>query len=420
MAIKILPSLTEQFNSIVKSSNYVRASSHTIKEMRDTLIEDAFPSDLIGNCPMPDMMVEFPSSIESMLPYLVVSEKTNAPARKDGSKPKEYILILGTTGGADSYWTKWNLGTLAYYSSSYKYDEQTGNYSSEGVISTNDEMRASGIKTVLDVLNYFKGKRVRCTGFKTAHYQKNEAYDKAPRYLMLPRFLSVFVPQIEIIGKGIGYCFSRNTCTGILNKTQDACRTLSIPPVNVDRDGVPYEVSVLDKSAFSNNTFIESLNLKNVDEVRDYALFGCSRLKELVIGNKLKWVGKSAFASCSSIEVVEFSNYGPDYMLDAAFKDCAALTKVVFNNAPHLSKIGAEAFSGCTRLSQIEIPDSVVEIADHAFHDCISLTQIVLPKSVKRIGAGAFKGCINLERVISQNSSIDIAPDAFDGCHKIS
>ena len=71
-------------------------------------------------------------------------------------------------------------------------------------------------------------------------------------------------------------------------------------------------------------------------------------------------------------------------------------TTVVFKNTPQLTRIGAEAFSGCTRLNHIEIPDTVVEIADYAFYNCISLTQITLPVNIRRIGVGAFKGCISL------------------------
>ena len=417
MALKNTPPLTKQF--ISWTDGYVRASQDTVKEMKDTLIEEAFPDYLIGAMPQSGWETEFPPSIESMLPYLVSREKKKSSPRKDGSRPKEFILILRTIG-SHGYWAEWNLGALAYYSPSLAHNKDTGQYYTEGIVSTNDTMRSSGVKTVLDVLNYFKGKRVRCTGDKIAHYQKNDLFDSAPSYWMIPRFLDVRVPQIEIIGEGTGYCFSRNVCTGILNKSRDACRDLKIPPVNVDRDGVPYEVCIINKSAFSRLTSIETVNLYclNNVEIQDYAFYGCTGLKELVF-DTVKWIGKSAFAGCSSLEKVEFPYTGPDFLMDAAFKDCSALTTVVFKKTPQLTRIGAEAFSGCTRLNQIEIPDTVVEIADYAFSNCISLTQITLPVNIRRIGVGAFKGCISLERVITPNQTIDIAPDAFDGCYRM-
>ena len=415
MALKNTPPLTERFISM--TDGYIRASLDTVKEMRDTLIEEAFPDDHLWAIPQSGWETEFPPSIESMLPYLVCREKKKSRPRKDGTRPKEFILILGTTGCNYSYWVRWNLGALAYYAPSLAYDKNTGQYYTEGIVGTNNEMRSSGLKTVLDVLNFLKGKRVRCTGCKSVKNQINDSYDdKAPSYLMESRFLSVYVPQIEIIGEGTGYCFSRNACTGILNKSS---RDLEIPPVSVDRDGVPYSVSIIHKSAFSRLTSIETVNLyylKNV-ELQDYAFYGCTGLKELVF-DTVKWIGKSAFAGCSSLERVEFP-YGADYLMDAAFKDCSALTTVVFKNTPQLTRIGAEAFSGCTRLNHIEIPDTVVEIADYAFCNCISLTQITLPVNIRRIGVGAFKGCINLERVITPNQTIDIAPDAFDGCYRM-
>ena len=52
--------------------------------------------------------------------------------------------------------------------------------------------------------------------------------------------------------------------------------------------------------------------------------------------------------------------------------------------------IPKEAFSGCTSLTKVIIPDGVIRICDYAFNDCISLKSIVIPESVKYIGSKAF------------------------------
>ena len=62
------------------------------------------------------------------------------------------------------------------------------------------------------------------------------------------------------------------------------------------------------------------------------------------------------------------------------------------------------AFSGCTSLNSITIPENVTTIGNGAFDGCTSLNSIVIPKSVTKIGTSVFRGCTSL-------TTIDIAED---------
>ena len=70
-----------------------------------------------------------------------------------------------------------------------------------------------------------------------------------------------------------------------------------------------------------------------------------------------------------------------------------------------VTTIGAWAFSYCTSLTSIDIPNSVTTIGEQAFASCTSLASIDIPNSVTTIGELAFDYCTSLAsiRVASDN-----------------
>ena len=88
-----------------------------------------------------------------------------------------------------------------------------------------------------------------------------------------------------------------------------------------------------------------------------------------------------------------------------------------FHGVP-VTSIGYHAFSGCSDLTEITIPDSVTSIDHRAFSDCSGLTTITIPDSVTSIGKWAFYDCSSLTTVeFGANSQLtSIGGYAFAGC----
>ena len=89
-----------------------------------------------------------------------------------------------------------------------------------------------------------------------------------------------------------------------------------------------------------------------------------------------------------------------------AFSDCSGLTSVTIPDS--VTSIGHGAFDGCSGLTSVTIPDSVTSIGDYAFYDCSGLTSVTIPDSVTSIGHGAFEGCSGLTSVTIPNSVTSI------------
>ena len=84
-----------------------------------------------------------------------------------------------------------------------------------------------------------------------------------------------------------------------------------------------------------------------------------------------------------------------------------------------VTRIGANAFYNCYKLTNITIPESVESIEEWAFYNCSSLTNIVIPKSVTNIEYSAFIGCLNLDVVIDNYKDSVVFEDAFKGCKSV-
>ena len=131
------------------------------------------------------------------------------------------------------------------------------------------------------------------------------------------------------------------------------------------------------------------------------------------ISHSVTSIGEGAFSGCSGLTSVTIPNSVTSIGYQA-FSGCSGLTSVTIPNS--VTSIEYGTFAGCSGLTSVTIGNSVKSIGDEAFLECSGLTSVTIPNSVTSIGVMAFRGCSGLTSVTIGNSVTSIGDYAFLGC----
>ena len=135
--------------------------------------------------------------------------------------------------------------------------------------------------------------------------------------------------------------------------------------------------------------------------------FSWHSLSSITIPKSVTYIGYAAFYECIGLTRVDIS-------------DIAAWCNIKFDGicTNPLSCSGGSGFLylNGTKITELNIPNSVTSIKDYAFDGCGGLTGVTIPNSVTSIGYAAFYNCSELTSIDIPNSVTSIGNDAFYGC----
>lgn len=123
---------------------------------------------------------------------------------------------------------------------------------------------------------------------------------------------------------------------------------------------VPAGCTRIEDWAFIGNTFVEHVDLADVEILGEEAFYYCTALQEIVVPKEQKTLDRYTFAQCQSLKSVTLPE--------------------------GLEVLGRGCFYGCFVLDSIEIPSTVTTIEETAFFNCGSLKSISLTDTVTAIG----------------------------------
>lgn len=144
---------------------------------------------------------------------------------------------------------------------------------------------------------------------------------------------------------------------------------------------------------------IESMVIpSNVKTIGEFA-FAHSALKQVVIESGVKNIGAKAFYMSENLQTVSVADSVQSIGHNAFEGTKYYADKENENGIVYIGKVAYVYRGNKADITDIEIKDGTVGIADHALGYMRNLKKITLPASVKHIDSMAFLGCTNLKNI---------------------
>ena len=134
------------------------------------------------------------------------------------------------------------------------------------------------------------------------------------------------------------------------------------------------------------------------------------------LGVPVKCIGQSAFSYQSKITAVEIPNSIKTLEL-WAFVHCKGLVSIDIPDS--VTTIGNQAFLGCNNLQRVIIGNGVTSIGSSSFAECPLLSSVSLGNSLSTMGQQAFRECTALKTIVLPNSLTKIPSSAFINCSNL-
>lgn len=169
-----------------------------------------------------------------------------------------------------------------------------------------------------------------------------------------------------------------------------------------------------------NNSMIET-TLNKLDSVREST--HPSRLLILIADeqpfhgktiqlHRVHVIQQDAFSRCTQLTHVDI----PDTVRaieEFAFSECCMQSVTWPKSVP---VIGESTFDSCASLHTVDISEGVISIGNRAFSNCSSLKKVHMPDSVTHMGESVFDWCESLEAIHLSDQVEHIQESTFESC----
>lgn len=224
------------------------------------------------------------------------------------------------------------------------------------------------------------------------------------------------------IVNGIGYSITSDSTCGVYSCTTPNC---NIPPT-VSYGSVDYTVTAIFGTEYISCINSSSVHIIYGNGVYGYRNNGSGRMYQnnivnsITIPHTIKKISFSALSDFSALTEVHWNaenasatnqTYG-----QGIFQNCTNLTTVTIGDSVIKIPTYFLLNNQGNNVTEIVIPDNVIEIGDYAFYGCAGLSNISFSNNLRIIGDAAFSLCTGLFSIVLPDSVRTIGNNAFSGC----
>ena len=181
-----------------------------------------------------------------------------------------------------------------------------------------------------------------------------------------------------------------------------------------------YSVSIPDSVIeIGGGGFFQCRNLKKVTlssqiEIIGSGAFEKTAISEITLPTSLKSIGMRAFADCANLKYIKIPKGLTT--LNAEIFSNSGLETVVFEEG--VEEIASGMFAN-TKIREITTPKSLKTIHHSAFVNCANLEKVTLNEGLITIDTYAFGGESKLTEIIIPQSVVNLKDDTFSSCHTL-
>ena len=185
---------------------------------------------------------------------------------------------------------------------------------------------------------------------------------------------------------------------------------------------IPSGITAIGSGAFANNKNIKSVVIpEGVTEIGWNAFMDCTSLSSVTFPDSVESIVTGAFDNTAWLDIQRRKNplvIVNDILLDG--KTASGDVTIPYG----IKTIGYYAFCpdpivGESKITSIQMPDSVEKIEMFAFGECSSLEWVTVSENLKLIGENAFLGCNSLVEIGFPDSLNSIGISAFRDCSSL-
>lgn len=188
-----------------------------------------------------------------------------------------------------------------------------------------------------------------------------------------------------------------------------------------------YAVQVIGARAFQGNTVLESVELPDgLTTIYAYAFENCTSITSIHLPDSITTLGYKVFGGCSNLVSANYpvnwvnspsGNGSNSYEYGNVFSGCPKLTEIEIPEG--VKAIAPHSFASLTTLTSVTLPSSLTEIGAYAFAGATGLTEVTLPSNTKTIRDYAFADCAGLKDIYIPDSTTDIRKAVFENCPQL-